>query len=538
MPPSTSNTRRASGLRYAAAICAIATAVAQASAQTPRVAPPPPCRVDGRTPFAELLNRPSPPSGSTVVAIMPVDARLSDASQVHLPRAFAHAVAQGVESLPGVVTPTEGTTVRAALDAAGRLDDFAERLGARLVVSAAILSQRTGAALTVRIIERGAEAPKWEREFSYPQTGLESIGDQVVAAIAEMLQTGKQLEARRPDESDVFDEIARGDFFLTQHDAWAGDSARVAYERASSRAPRSSLVIGRLARAYAVSLERRGRVGPLGQLPALGEGEALVDRALRADSATSDAWTARAIFERLRDPRGYGGALAAHERAVRSDPRDAYAREEYAITLLALGRDEAAETQLRQALSIERDRAASLRLLAELEYLGRRYAAACALVNASIGADAYDPLAYGLRARVRLRLDELRDAFADAETARRLSGAVWGRMLEFYVGSVGREIDVARAEARRLANTKLKGANTLGVREAAYLGMGLVAVGNRDKAIDALSRARPRGPELRSAMRDPGFDALRSDPRFGRVGRDESRSSESTARVRGRAGAR
>jgi hypothetical protein len=50
--------------------------------------------------------------------------------------------------------------------------------------------------------------------------------------------------------------------------------------------------------------------------------------------------------------------------------------------------------------------------------------------------------------------------------------------------------------------------------------MGLTAVGNRDKAFDALSRARPRGVELRSALRDPGFDVLRSDPRFGRVGSD------------------
>jgi tetratricopeptide (TPR) repeat protein len=401
-------------------------------------------------------------------------------------------------------------------------------MGAKLVVSGTILSQRNGATLTIRIGERGVEAPRWERDFLYPQTGLASIEDQVVAAVADILQSGKVSESRRLADAAAYDNVARGDYFLTQHDTWAGDSARVAYERALSRMPKSAFVMGRLARSYAVALERRGRVGPLGQLAALREGNALVDRALRADSATADAWTARAMFERVRDPQSYGNAVAAHERAVKAAPRSADAHQEYAITLLRLGRDDAAETHVRQALAAERDRAVSLRLLAELEYLARRYNNACALVNASIAADSYDPLAYALRSRVRARMDEFRDAFSDAETARRLSGAAWGETLEFYLTAIARDIDAARAESRRLASAKLKAGTTLGVRDAVYLGMGLTAVGNRDKAFDALSRARPRGVELRSALRDPGLDLLRSDPRFSRVGRDDTAPAAET----------
>ena len=528
----------ASRLIQAAIACAVALPAAHLGAQTPRIAPPPPCRVDGRTAFADVIARPASNNG-TVVAVMPLDARLSDGSQVHLPWAFARGVANGVSQLPGVVTPTEGTTERASAEVAGRLDEFAGIMGAKLVVSGTILSQRNGAALTVRIAERGVEAPRWEREFFYPQTGLASIEDQVVAAVAEILQSGKLSEAPRLTDAVAYDDVARGDYFLTQHDTWAGDSARAAYERALTRAPQSAFVMGRLARAYAMTLERRGRVGPLGQLAALREGDALVDRALSADSATSDAWTARAIFERVRDPQLYGKAVAAHERAVKAAPRSADAHQEYAITLLRLGRDDAAETQVRQALALERDRAVSLRVLAELEYLGRRYNNACALVNASIGADSYDPLAYGLRSRVRARMDEFRDAFSDAETARRLSGAAWGETLEFYLTAIARDIDAARADSRRLASAKLKAGTTLGVRDAVYLGMGLTAVGNRDKAFDALSRARPRGVELRSALRDPGLDVLRSDPRFGRVGRDEPvPAADTKARQRSVSGTR
>jgi Tfp pilus assembly protein PilF len=425
------------------------------------------------------------------------------------------------------------------VEAAGRLDEFAERVGAKLVVVGTMLSQRGGAALTVRVLERGADAPRWERDFIYPQTSLASIEDQVVGAVAEILGTGKLGDSRRLADATAYDNLTRGDFFLAQHDAWAGDSARTAYERALARAPQSAMVLGRLARAYAMSLERRGRAGPLGQLAALREGDALVDRALLVDSATADAWTARAIFERVRDPRLYSGAVAAHERAIKAAPRSANAHEAYGLTLVRLGRDEAAEAQLRHALSLERDRPASLRTLAEIEYLARRYASSCALVNASIQADSYDPLAYALRARVRVHLDEFRDAFSDAETARRLSGAAWGETLEFYVTAYAQQYDAAKADARRLATAKLKSGTTLGVRDAAYLAMGLTAVGNREKAFDALSRARPKGAELKAAMRDPGFDLLRADRRFNRVAADDAANgSTSGARDRASSGPR
>jgi len=509
---------RRSMLAFGTALAAVIPRVSPA--QTPRVAPPPPCRVDGRVTVAELAQRRL--GSGAFVAVLPVESRLTAGSQIHLPWALAVGISERVAELPGVTAPSRGSTERAAADAAGRFSEFAEILGADLVVAGHVGTDRTGAVVGVRISEPGAEAPRWEREFVYPGTSLASIEHQVAVAVAEILGVARPVEQTDGVmDASAYDDFMRGTYFLARHESWAGDSARVAYERALARVPSSPAVMARLARAYATSLERRGRVGPLGFSAAVREANALVDRALLADSNEADAWTAHAILERVNNPRTYGGALRAHERAVRAASRSADARHEYAVTLLRLGRNDAAASQLRQALSAEGDRAATLRLLAELEYLDRRYANACALVNASIGADSYDPLAYALRARVRMRLDEFRDAFSDAETAQRISDAAWGEALEFYVTAFAREQDAARAESRRLTRSKLRPGVTLDVWEAAYLSMGLSALGNRDKAFDALSRARPRGIELRSVLRDPGFDSLRRDPRFSRIGRDE-----------------
>ena len=507
-------------LRPLAAVVGTAVTV---GAQTPRIAPPPPCRATGTGSLVALTERVQTPNDAAV-AILPLEARIGDVAHVHLAQTVASGVADRLRVASTVFVPTAWSTERAWADAGGRIDRLGDMLGARYVLTGLVTSQRTGATVTVRVFDKDQDAPKWEREFPYPQTSLRSIQDEVAAELLKTLAITPP-SSRGPVEfadAAMYDEVALGDYYMGQHDTWAPDSARRVYERALERDPKSAALLARLARSYALSLERTGRAAPYSAPNALREATNLVNRALAADSSSSAAWTARAVLDRIRDPGQYAGALRAHERAVALAPKNADARHEYAVTLVRLGRDQSAESQLRQAIAADRDRAPSLRLLAEIEYMARRYANACALVNASIGADSYDPMAYALRARVRMRLEEFRDAFSDAETAKRLSGAAWGETLEFYLTAVARDFDTARAASRRLSTTKLGPGTTLGVREAAYLGMGMSAVGNRDKAFDALSRARPRGAELRMALRDPGFDRLRSDPRFDRIMRADA----------------
>ena len=246
-------------------------------------------------------------------------------------------------------------------------------------------------------------------------------------------------------------------------------------------------------------------------------GLALVDSALRGDSSLAEAWTARAILLRFRNPTTYAGVVSAHERAVSLAPNSADAHEAYGVTLMRLGRDVAAEQRLRRALALEPNRPSALRDLGELEYLRRRIASSCALANASIGADSYDPLAYALRARVRMQLGEFRDAFSDAETAGRLSGAPWGQALQLLVTANGTTVDDARREAKRITTTKLRPGTVMSVSEGTFTSLALDAFGDRENALAALTHVEPIGVEFAAALRDPAFDDMRRDPRFRRV---------------------
>ena len=243
----------------------------------------------------------------------------------------------------------------------------------------------------------------------------------------------------------------------------------------------------------------------------------MADAALKNDSSSAEAWTARALLLRYRNPASFSGVVAAHERAIASDPKSADAREAYGVTLMRLGKDAAAEVQLRRALALEANRASTLRALGELEYLRRRYRESCAMANASIGADSYDPLAYSLRARVRMQFSEFRDALSDAEIAGRLSVSPWSSALQLLVTASGTTVDDARLEVRRVAAAKLRPGATLTVPEGAFTSLALEALGDRNRALEALRRVEPTGAEFTMALRDPGFDQMRNDARFRRI---------------------
>lgn len=57
----------------------------------------------------------------------------------------------------------------------------------------------------------------------------------------------------------------------------------------------------------------------------------------------------------------------------------------------------------------------------------------------------------------------------------------------------------------------------LPVEESVFLAAALAAVGDRDRALRVLERARPRGAHLFSDMQTSDLEMLRADPRFQRL---------------------
>jgi tetratricopeptide (TPR) repeat protein len=217
------------------------------------------------------------------------------------------------------------------------------------------------------------------------------------------------------------------------------------------------------------------------------------------------------MLARVIDPVRFAGALDAHLRAVSVDPRDADAEHEYGVTLLRLGDLRGAESRFRRALALSPSRAPTLTALAWIEQQGSRWSAACGLSNASIAAWPYDPVPYAVRAEARLRLSDARDAYSDAELVRRLASGAWPEALRILVTSGASNVDEARRQARSLTASWLGPGTQFSVRDAEYLAVAYLTMGDQRRAIESLRRARPLGADLRAALKSPRLASIRGD---------------------------
>jgi tetratricopeptide (TPR) repeat protein len=496
--------------RLAAAFLLIFTAKPLA-AQFPRLAPPPPCKATYSAPaflsYWSASNRDDRPK----VAVFSLQPDVDDAGRVYLAVALPERIRQRLSLDPKIRVASEGSVSRALLDARSRPDSAAKLLDADYTVTGRLLLYDGRQEVEVVLSRPGQPAPVWQASFR-ATTSMKSVEEAIVRGLARALgmPAPPPMQKGWPRTDDAHEAILAGDAHLRAPSRWAADSAVVYYERALNAEPGSSVAAARLARASVMLLERGGTLPgfPGGAGPR--RVNELVSRALSSDS-TADGWTTRAILARVIDPVRFAGALDAHLRAVSVDSRDSDAEHEYGVTLMRLGDFSGAESRFRRALQFSPSRAPTLAALAWLERQASNWQAVCGLSNASIAAWPYDPVPYAVRAEARLRLSDARDAYSDAELVRRLAAGAWPEALRVLISNGASNVDEARRQVMTLTASWLGPGTQFTVRDAEYLAVAYLTMGDQRRAIESLRRARPLGADLRSALRSPRLAAIRRD---------------------------
>lgn len=489
-----------------------------AGAQFQRIVPPPPCVVP-----ASAGMRPAPRTAGArrpLLLVETIDATTTELHTHYLPWALAERVRERLRRAPGLSLVTDGSHERALYEAGGDADSAAGLLGAEWIVRGKSASIPGGVTVTLSLARREASSSAWTSTYRLPAQPFAvveaAIARDVVGAI---LGKGGTVPARaggapRSADADVL--LAEGEFIARASSITATDSARITLERAFAADTSSPLIAVRLASTYLHLAERGagGAVGGMSIAALLRRADELATFAARRGGRRADAWTTIAQVARARDTLSFGGVLVAHARAIAAVPRDAAAFHARGETYVALGDDMRAAADFRRALAIEPERGESLAALASLALRERRYQEACAFGNAAVAAAPFNAAAYAVRAQARLRLGQARDAFADSETAVRLTNEAWTQALQLLIELGAGNPEQANALGRTLAHRYLGPGNVLGVEDAAMLARAYVGLGDERRALDALARARPRGRLLATALRDPAFDALRSDSSF------------------------
>ncbi|OLB15477.1 MAG: hypothetical protein AUH07_03000 [Gemmatimonadetes bacterium 13_2_20CM_70_9] len=395
-------------------------------------------------------------------------------------------------------------------------------LGVTYLVSGSV--RRTGQRglhVSVELARAATGVHVWGAQYDRGDRALQAVEAEAARAVATALggalapaeQTA--LAPRSTPDPGAYDHFLRGNYELAQRTPRAVGRAIQEYQTAARLDPGYTPALARVALGYALFLDWGWPYAGLAPDGVLGRGEAAVDAALQQDSASADAWMARGFLMTFRNPRTFVGVREALQRAVVLDERNAEVYHQYGMALLWLGQDSAAAEMYHKALAREAERPITLFNLGRVALRQNRYRDAQRWADSTLAFDPAADYGYVLRALAELRLGNHVDARVDAETAVRLHAgfrvpaeAVVALAALQAGDSVG-----ARARVERLER-EARAANAPTITDAAWVGRALVALGERQRALDLLERVRPRGARLWFYLRAPEFDPVRTDPRF------------------------
>ena len=475
-----------------------------------RMAPlPPDCSVSGSS-SASAVKR---ATVAASVAMLPLSigagagplAFLSDG----LPNSIANRIAI---SVPRIFVVGRRVQRRREPTNSAEVHSLGAELGARYLLDGNISGKPGETRVTLALYETTNGAQLWRRVYVYDSAGVlpleQAASLEVAARVAGSLTAGeRQLLRRVPTSHHVAYEWAlRGD-------AETSDPARAAeaYRRASSVDDNYADAFAHLAIASATLLET-GAVSRENVRTVQKELRFAAARAITIDSTSSLAWLAEAR-SRVLGGRSAVASSQAFERAAALDPGSPVVLREYGRTLALAGEREHAATILRRARTLDPAQAEVLMTLGELALDDHRDAEACVLLNQAIYYDALLAPAWALRAQVRGRHDDLRFAWADAETAVRLGNRFLGESSGALVDLMARDTVRARERLQSLwEDVQARGA--VGVREGRAIAVALLATHQPKRALDVLEAVRATGPWYAATLRESHFDAVRNEPRF------------------------
>jgi TolB-like protein/Tfp pilus assembly protein PilF len=384
--------------------------------------------------------------------------------------------------------------------------------------------RRSGARLRVDVeLTRAATGVRmWGHQYERPAGDLFSIEGDIAQEVTRNV-AGQLLPAERGRLLAAPTRIAAAyDLYLRANRAMLGytpqsvQQAIAGYEEALRLDPSFAAARGRVAFAYGWLANWNLTLPGLPRESLTVRGLSVAAQALREDSASSDAWLGRGMLLFYRDPPDYPASVEALQRAVQLDSTSAPAGDALATVLRRLGDFAQSEAVYRRAISADPGYTPSIGDLGFIALTFRRTREALAWYDSAVARDSGAWIHTMFRARVRMDLGDTAGAHADAVRLLRVSPPALRPIAEAIASQIDALTgDTAAARAQLASALREVGeSGPLEIRVAFETSLALAVLGERDRALAMLARARPKGAWLWSYLILPWFDSLRADPRF------------------------
>src|ERR1700722_16623686 len=445
------------------------------------------------------------------LAVLPLESLSADASQDYFADGMTDELITDLSQISALRVISR-TSVMPYKHASKSLPQIARELDVDAVVEGTVLRSGDRVRITAQLIQANADKHLWAASYEGDVRDTLALQNQVARSIAEQIRISLSPQEQAVFKSakvvnpEAYEAYLKGRYFWNKRTASSLKTAVDYFNQAIAKDPNYAEAYTGLADTYALLGDWQYAV--LTPKEAFPKAKAAAIKALELDSSLSEAHNSLAFCFDAFDW-DFESAGKEFRRAIELNPGYATAHHWYAWHLSLMGQYDDAIAEMRKAKNLDQLSLIINSDLAELLVIAHFYDESIIQSRKTIGMDPNFALAHNQLAQAYLQKHMYGEAIAELQKAVELSN-----------GSPTCIANLARAfaasgktsEALKLLDDLKKNSNR-NYSDASEIAVIYAALGDSDHAMNWLEK----GFEERfnpGVLSRPGFDPLRSDPRF------------------------
>ena len=448
------------------------------------------------------------PTGIRSLAVLPLENLSGDAAQNYFADGMTDELITDLAQISALRVISR-TSVMAYKGARKPLPQIARELNVDAVVEGTVLRSGDQVRITAQLIEASTDKHLWSQSYEGELRDTLALQNRVAGAIANQIrinltpQEQAALKNVKVVNPEAYESYLKGRYFWNKRTADGLKAALAYFQQAIEEDPQFAQAYSGLADTYVLLGDWEYEV--LAPNEVYPKAKAAASKALELDNTLSEAHTSLASLGMF----DWDWQTAGEEfrRAIELNPGYATAHHWYAWHLDLLGRGSEAIDEMRKAESLDPLSLIISADTADLLFVARRYDESIQQSRKTLEMDPNFAIAhFELSQAYQKRMYS--EAIAELQRAIELSGGskTFTCNLAYAYAVSGR-----RNEAVRILNDLTKRSN--GSSDAAEIALIHAGLGEKDQAMAWLEKAFSER-FIPSVLLRPGFDALRSDPRF------------------------
>jgi TolB-like protein/DNA-binding winged helix-turn-helix (wHTH) protein/Flp pilus assembly protein TadD len=445
------------------------------------------------------------------LAVLPLENLSGDASQNYFSDGMTDELITDLAQISALRVISR-TSVMVYKGARKPLPQIARELHVDAVVEGTVLRDGDRVRITAQLIDASTDKHLWSQSYQGELRDTLALQDRVARAIADQIQINltpreqAALKSGRVVNPEAYESYLKGRYFWNKRTA---DGLRVAlayFNQGVEEEPKYAQAYSGLTDTYALLGDWQYAV--MTPREAYPKAKAAALRAVQLDSALSEAHNSLAfVLDGFDWDLDSGGK--EFRRAIELNPGYATAHHWYAWHLALLGRYDEAITEMRNAENLDPLSLIINSDLAELLILAHSYDESMRQSRKTIEMDPNFAMAHNQLGQAYLQQHMYEQAVVELQNAVHLSAGS-----PTCIANLARAYALSgrRSEALTLLD-RLKTSSTPGFSHASEIAAIYVSLGDKDEAMNYLEKGYAERFNPGVLIR-PGFDPLRSDPRF------------------------